>query len=311
MFLKIVYLVIVISLLSYPAFGLPLVSSIFKGLLNEETEEELNTAEEVANKLPEIKDPDIIDLSFYGSSLYGKPDFDKTGNLVAILKPNETSVNPEELGSYLEGDILLPQNAVILKNGLNSRAHRWPRGVVPYEIAENFEISDLHIIGFAMNEYHAKTCIRFKPRTNERDYISIVRGNSGCWSSVGRIGGKQQVNLQAPGCLKKPGTVLHELMHVLGFMHEQNRKERDSYVTIQFQNVQENAVANFQKAPNTIAFGVGYDYGSVMHYSPKAFSRNDQPTIVAKNPIHRNIMGQRDGFSSMDIEKLNRMYNCK
>lgn len=44
----------------------------------------------------------------------------------------------------------------------------------------------------AMNEYHKKTCIKFIPRRpSDRDYISIESGQSGCWSSVGRLGGKQ------------------------------------------------------------------------------------------------------------------------
>ena len=49
----------------------------------------------------------------------------------------------------------------------------------------------MNLIEKAFNEYHSRTCIRFVPRTNQQDYISIVNGRTGCWSSVGRIGGRQ------------------------------------------------------------------------------------------------------------------------
>ena len=41
---------------------------------------------------------------------------------------------------------------------------------------------------------------------------------------------------------------------------------------------------NFEKARygETTAYDVTYDKGSVMHYSPTAFSRNGQKTILAK-----------------------------
>lgn len=62
---------------------------------------------------------------------------------------------------------------------------------------------------------------------------------------------------------------------------------------------------------NVTNFGITYDIGSVMHYSPYAFSKNDQPTIEVKNSnqIDR-IMGQRYRLSDKDIKKLNLMYNC-
>jgi Astacin (Peptidase family M12A) len=165
----------------------------------------------------------------------------------------------------------------------------------------------------ALIEYHSKTCIRFVPRrASDRDYISIESGSSGCWSSVGRIGGKQVVNLQTPGCVSKIGTVIHELLHVLGFLHEQNREERDGFVIIKKNNIKSGYEINFAKAKagETTGFCVNYDYGSVMHYSPTAFSKNGQPTIEAKSKSSGK-MGQRDGFSKKDIEKVNKMYKCQ
>lgn len=243
-------------------------------------EEEFITLKE--NNLYEpVVSKDIIDLSFYGDAIYGDPDDKETAQLVASYDPEIFSVNPEELGTYLEGDILIPKRQMITKNGITSQSSRWPNGIVPYEIRGNFNSRDRSIIENAIDEYHRLTCIRFVPRTTERDYVSIVSGNSGCWSSVGRVGGRQEVNLQSPGCLSKRGTAMHELMHALGFLHEQNREERDSYVSIQYQNIQPSTMNNFDKASRTLAFGVPYDYGSVMHYSSTAFSTNGRPTIIA------------------------------
>ncbi|XP_061398643.1 zinc metalloproteinase nas-4-like [Musca vetustissima] len=299
-----------INIEDFPEDPLPgnhLISQISEGFPSLEDSEVVEAATSV-DSVP--KDPNVLDLSVFGSSLYRIPDYNNTARLVDEYQPETAHVNPEELGSYLEGDILMPQSSVILKNGLVSTATRWPNGVVPYEIGAQFKRRELQMIHNAIQEYHQRTCIRFVPRTNEKDYISIVNGKSGCWSSIGRVGGKQEVNLQTPGCLTKPGTAIHELMHVLGFLHEQNRQERDGYVDIKYKNIKQAAYDNFKKVSPTIAFGVPYDYASVMHYSAKAFSQNGQPTIVAKHPKGNQMMGQRNGFSQLDIDKINRMYNC-
>lgn len=54
-----------------------------------------------------------------------------------------------------------------------------------------------------------------------------------------------------------------------------------------------------------------YDYESVMHYAPYSFNKNDSiPTITTKIPAFNDIIGQRLDFSAIDLERLNRMYNC-
>jgi hypothetical protein len=47
---------------------------------------------------------------------------------------NDSEVNPEELGLYLEGDIMARNS----RNGLTSEAARWPGGVIPFEIGGYF-----------------------------------------------------------------------------------------------------------------------------------------------------------------------------
>jgi Astacin (Peptidase family M12A) len=71
------------------------------------------------------------------------------------------------------------------------------------------------------------------------------------------------VNLQSNSCVEVLGTPIHEIMHAVGFMHEQNREERDGYVIIHNENIQNGLQRNFEKAKNgeATAFSVKYDYG--------------------------------------------------
>ena len=71
------------------------------------------------------------------------------------------------------------------------------------------------------------------------------------------------------------GTVQHEVMHALGFQHEQNRPDRTDYVKVIYQNMERDARKIFNKIEednwlkqNTYDYrSVPYDYRSVMHNS--------------------------------------------
>lgn len=60
--------------------------------------------------------------------------------------------------------------------------------------------------------------------------IAITRESSGCWSYVGKWYANQRVNL-APGC-EKGSTPLHEIMHALGFWHEQQRGDALDHIDL-------------------------------------------------------------------------------
>jgi len=248
-------------------------------------------------------------LAKFGDLLFETPDTE-SGERVARWN-STSSLNPEELGRYAEGDILFPRKSEPLsRNGLTLKSARWPKGIVPYVIAGRFSLEDRGLIERAVQEYARQTCVRFVERTGQSDYLYFTSESTGCWSSVGRVGGAQQLNLQSPGCLTKLGTVMHEMMHAIGFLHEQNRWERDDYVSVRFQNISPGRENNFDKSSKgeTDGQGIDYDYTSVMHYSGYAFSKNGQPTIVPK--VSGQELGQRENLSKRDIKKIRRMYKC-
>ncbi|XP_025073367.1 LOW QUALITY PROTEIN: astacin-like [Pogonomyrmex barbatus] len=108
-------------------------------------------------------------------------------------------VNPDEMGNYFEGDIMLSKN--VIRNVIRNEYYRWPGDIMALCVYQFYQTSQ---------------CIRFTPRTNHNDYILVLKNNTGCWSSVGRQGGAQIVNLQENGCVYK-GIVMHELTHAVGF----------------------------------------------------------------------------------------------
>ena len=84
--------------------------------------------------------------------------------------------------------------------------------------------------------------------------------------------------LDIAGLLGFSGRIVHELMHAIGFWHEQSRPDRDDHVTIIWDNIRDNAKHNFVKVHIGQANMVGpYEICSVMHYSGKAWRKDYIP----------------------------------
>jgi len=124
-------------------------------------------------------------------------------------------------------------------------------------------------------------------------------------------GQQPTVTLQKNGCFHSR-IIQHELMHVIGFYHEQSRPDRDTYLQINLENVQSSMQHNFNKyawGSTVTNQGSTYDYGSIMHYETTAFSMNGKPTMV---PRQTGVtIGKAQALSATDIAEVRNYYSCK
>ncbi|OQV20369.1 putative Zinc metalloproteinase nas-4 [Hypsibius exemplaris] len=259
--------------------------------------------------------PAVVTLLVLCVGVYSAPVEQKYDTLVApsLFEGDIAGIAPR--GGFKSSDEL---SAAISRNGI--RSGKWPGGRMYYRISDNFNSTERQVIVGAIAEINGNVShFSLIRRTNEIHYVDILRGapQTGCYSYIGTVGGRQVLNLEAPVAPRDPhcirhGIVVHELMHAVGFYHEQSRTERDNFVEVNFPNIAQSKWHNFQsyETHQVTNFSQPYDYDSLMHYGRFDFA-NDRTvwTIRAKGDVQGKIkIGQRYGLSPIDILKMNAMY---
>ncbi|XP_051919360.1 low choriolytic enzyme-like [Hippocampus zosterae] len=239
------------------------------------------------------------------------PTVSVTGDDIENLDVNEriARANANTTTPLIHGDIAinLQRNA----DACIAAGCKWPKTggyvYVPVIISSGFSSQESLIIMNSLISFYEKTCIRFMWKRHwHRDFLFFFPG-SGCWSHLGRLPGGQAISLQKFSCMNF-GIVQHEVLHALGFHHEQVRSDRDDHVFINFENIKRGMEHNFEKE-ETNNLGSPYDFNSIMHYNNFAFSKNKRPTIIARgNPSL--VFGLAREMSSNDIARVNALYGC-
>jgi hypothetical protein len=181
----------------------------------------------------------------------------------------------------------------------------WDRGEVPYLISPDLPNPDR--VMAAIRYFNEKTSVSFVPFDGQPDALVFEPGDEHCYSLLGKTGGMQPIKLSEECEWLE---IAHEMMHALGFVHEQSRTDRDTYVEILWDNIEEKYRPQFAVVPDSFMEAANrgpFDYHSLMLYPPTIFAaQSGTPTMRSRTD--QPIAPSRTGLSPGDMEKLNAAY---
>ncbi|GFV29676.1 blastula protease 10 [Trichonephila clavipes] len=171
---------------------------------------------------------------------------------------------------------------------------------IPYVIHPSLNYNK-RLIKNAMAEIENYSRFEFVPNNYRGScYLKITKGD-GCWFE-GSNECFPRISL-GMGC-RNFGTILHELMHAIGFEHEHRRPDRNRYLKIHWENIEPEDKPQFKKMQydeyDWNDFRIDYD--SIMMYDSYAFSINDSITIEMRSGEE---IGVNKRLSYADKQKLN------
>lgn len=226
--------------------------------------------------------------------------------------------------AYVGGDIFVGDSAYIERfqfmqasSVSNREASIWPGGIIPYEIDYSFSATERRRIVDAMNHIMDRTNVKFVLRNDQTDFIRFKRYTV---AQLGFLGGSAPLG-RSPGMglheiklsqFDMP-LIAHEILHVLGIMHEHTRNDRDNFITVLTNNIPTNFRSFFEKFPRNDTRDIGaYDFNSIMHYNASAFGIIEngvqRQTIEKKSNTKDLTFGRAVQLSSGDITGVNTLY---
>jgi len=140
--------------------------------------------------------------------------------------------------------------------------HRWPNNTVHFEFHRKVSESNRKVIRDIIADWNDRTPVRWVEDDSRfiRVMFKVKDLHKSCGDSmVGRTGLPQKIRID-PMCVRQR-TVQHEMGHATGLIHEQQRCDRDAFITGLSDDDQNDRECGFTFS----TFGP-YDYSSVMHY---------------------------------------------
>lgn len=175
---------------------------------------------------------------------------------------------------------------------------KWTGGVWYYNIQSTRSTE----IYQAMSWITAVCNIQFAQRTNQTNYVNIVDNSSASSGSnhIGMESGTKTIQLNPN---QGVGTIVHEIMHSLGFFHEHTRPDRDNYINVFWEFIPNDPETEYQYQILPGSQGIGtFDYSSIMLYASNGYMQRKNGTTWGS---------QRDSISAGDRVGLATLYGGK
>jgi hypothetical protein len=140
----------------------------------------------------------------------------------------------------------------------------WANGTIPY-VVEGTAPANL---GPAMSQIASQVPgVKFVQRTTQSTYLRIYNHGALGYHQYYGGGSVRSLGLDYYGLTNSKAILMHELGHVLGFQHEHQRCDRDSYIRILDTSPYP---GEFTTLCGSVRVG-SYDINSIMHYNSREF----------------------------------------
>ena len=172
---------------------------------------------------------------------------------------------------YYENDVTYVKGSMAMVSK-TINVQKWPQSKVYYTFDDAFTENEMLSIEYCMDMWSSACGISFEqvPEENADDpgILNIYKADEDAQAAESIIGYKDYPYMITRGTSFR--TNVHELGHVIGFLHEHQRPDRDNYISMNWENIGSELYFNFIILDNTLLNekDFEYDYYSIMHYSP-------------------------------------------
>ena len=233
------------------------------------------------------------------------------GELAQFSRTFEYQVNSEGQ-VIIGGDLSLGnQNQVFKKAGIWLRNLPWPsdengKVKIPYFFQKGFTSKKMVQDAAVAWKTASNGVIEFyeipEPTADSgiEAAVKIIAG-SGCYS--GFLGYAPAIGTVSLGFGCDTSTAIHEMGHVLGFIHEHERPDRDDYIEVLWCNINPDWRDQYEKYYDLDITKGPYDFDSIMHYGSMGSAN------AGLNPTMRSRVHGRSvpNFSNRSISSYDRL----